>query len=268
MGDAGGTGSARICNGVALADLGDTEGFEKGGEEDRLYAFKLSDGVYKRKKVTAQEWGGAQKLGELTDVDVSYAVPRRLHTLAFTGSKWIAFADPTQQTGWLISYVATGREHKVRNVTNAGTRLCSYVPETKNVVISEQYTLKTGNSREGILKMVSEFSPAGIIGAGIPTSTILLEVILGDVLPGFKLKWTSAHAQKELGAFIKARERPLVRFTLGGIQHEAEHRFLDISKIHVGPVELKRLRFTPAGLTSDESSVVLGHLNLSDSGDS
>ena len=59
-----------------------------------------------------------------------------------------------------------------------------------------------------------------------------------------------------------------MRFTLGGIQHEAEHRFLHISNNHVGPVELKRLRFTPAGLTSDESSVVLGHLNLSDSGDS
>ena len=91
-------------------------------------------------------------------------------------------------------------------MTNSGTRLYSYVPETKNVVISEQYTLKTSNSRERILKMVSEFSPAGIIGAGKePTSTILLEVILGDppdgvleVLPGFKLKWASALAQKAL----------------------------------------------------------------------
>ena len=98
------------------------------------------------------------------------------------------------------------------------------------------------------MKMVSVFSPAGIIGAGKdPTSTILLEVILGDppddfveVLPGFKLKWTSAHAaQKELGAFIRVQERPLVRFTLRGIQHEVEHRFLDISKIHVGPVSSK-----------------------------
>ena len=75
MGDAGGPESARKCPGVALADLGDTEGFEKGGEEGQLYAFELSDGVYKRKKVTAQEWGGAQKLGELSDVDLSYAVP-------------------------------------------------------------------------------------------------------------------------------------------------------------------------------------------------
>ena len=178
MGDAGGLGSARKCPGVALADLGDTEGFEKGGEEGQLYAFERSDGMYKRKKVTAQEGDGAQKLRELSDVDVSYAVPRRLHQLAFTGSKWIAFADSTQQTGWLIDirisspYVATGQHHKVRKVTNSGTRLCSYVPETKNVVISEQYTLKTSNSREGILKMVFEFSPAGIIGAGKePTST-------------------------------------------------------------------------------------------------
>ena len=99
MADAGGPGSARKCPGVALADLGDTEGFEKGGEEGQLYAFELSDGVYKRKKVTAQERGGAQKLGELSDVDVSFAVPRRLHTLAFTGSRWVAFADPVQETG-------------------------------------------------------------------------------------------------------------------------------------------------------------------------
>ena len=60
MGDAGGPGSARKCPGVALSDLGDTEGFEKGGDEGRLYAFELSNGVYKRRKVT--EGGGAQKL--------------------------------------------------------------------------------------------------------------------------------------------------------------------------------------------------------------
>ena len=273
---------AQGAPGNALADLWDTEGFEKGGEEGQLYAFELSDGVYKRKKVTIQEGGGAQKFGELSDVDVSYAVPRWLHTLAFTGSKWVAFADPVQETGWMIDirisspYVATGQHHKVWKVTNSGTRLCSYIPETRNVVVSKQHTLKTSNSREGILKMISEFSPAGIIGAGKePASTILLEVILGEppdhlveILPGFKLKWTSAHAQKELGALIRVRAYPQVRFTLNGIQPDADYLFLDISKIHVGPVKLKRLRFTPADLTSEQSSVVLSHLNLSDSGDS
>ena len=83
----------------------------------------------------------------------------------------MAFADPVQQTGWLIDiriyspYVVTGQQHKVQKVTNSGTRLCSYVPETKHVVISEQYTLKTSNNREGILKMVSEFPPPGLVEA-------------------------------------------------------------------------------------------------------
>ena len=163
MVDAGGPGSARKCPGVALADLGDTEGFEKDREENQLYAFQLSDGVYKRKKVTL-EGTGPLKLSELSDVDVSNVVPRHLHTLVFTGRKWVAFADPVQQMGWLVDvkvsapYVVTGQQHKVRKVTNGGTRLCSYVPETKNVVISERYTLKTSNSRQGVVKMVSEFA--------------------------------------------------------------------------------------------------------------
>ena len=50
MADAGGPGSIRKCPGVALADLCDTEGFNKDGEENQLYGFQLSDGVYKRKK--------------------------------------------------------------------------------------------------------------------------------------------------------------------------------------------------------------------------
>ena len=58
MSDAGGPGSARKCPGLALADPGDTEGFEKDGEEGQLYGLQLSDGVYKRKQVVTQEGGG------------------------------------------------------------------------------------------------------------------------------------------------------------------------------------------------------------------
>ena len=36
MVDAGGPGSVRKCRGVALADLGDVEGFDRSGEEDQL----------------------------------------------------------------------------------------------------------------------------------------------------------------------------------------------------------------------------------------
>ena len=65
--------------------------------------------------------------------------PKALHTLVFTGSTWVALADPLQQTGWLIDlkilslYVVTGKEHKLSKIVNCGTRLCSYIPETKKL---------------------------------------------------------------------------------------------------------------------------------------
>ena len=149
MVDAGGPGSVRKCPGVALADLGDVEGFDRSGEEDHLYAFQLSDGVYKRKKLPPSEGIRSLKFEELSDVDISHAVPRRLHSLAFTGDKWVAFADPAQQTCWLIDlkiaspYVVTGKEHNLRKVVNSGTRLCSFIPETRNIIVSEDQAQAT-----------------------------------------------------------------------------------------------------------------------------
>ena len=107
MADAGGPVSVRKCSGVALAGLGDTEGFDKDREENQLYGFQLSDGVYKRKKESL-------KFEDLSDLDLAYAVPKRHHMLAFAEGKWFPFADPVQQTGWLIDirisspYVMTG----------------------------------------------------------------------------------------------------------------------------------------------------------------
>ena len=208
MVDAGGPGSVKKCHGIALADLIDTEGFGRDGKEDRLCASQLSEGVYRIKEVT-REGVGSLKFGELSDLDTSHAVPKRAHTLAFTGSEWVAFADSDQRTGWRIDvkiispHVATGKRYKVRKVVNSGTQLCSYITETRSIIIEEaqdkcSYMLKTSNSTQGILKMVSKFSPSGIIGLGLSTSTILLEIFLGDrpddfvdFLPGFKLSHLS-----------------------------------------------------------------------------
>ena len=94
-------------------------------------------------------------------------------------------------------------------------------------------TLKTSNSRQGTLKMVSEFSPAGIIGLGLTssTSTILLEIFLGDrpddfidVLPGFKLKRPQKHANKKIGLRILVKESPQVNFTLESLQQQIDYR--------------------------------------------
>ena len=143
MVDAGGPGSVRKCPGAALADLGDVEEFDRSGEEDQLYAFQLSDGVYKRKTFTPSEGIWSLKFEKLRDIDISHAVPRRLHSLAFTGDKWVAFADPVQQTVWFIDlkiaspYVVTGNEHKLRKLVNSGTRLCSFIHETRNIIVSK-----------------------------------------------------------------------------------------------------------------------------------
>ena len=98
---------------MALVDLDDVEGFDRSGEEDQLYTFQLSDGVYKRKKFITSD---SLKFKELSDVDISHAVPRRIHSLAFTGRQWVAFADHIQQTDWLIDlkisspFIVTGKK--------------------------------------------------------------------------------------------------------------------------------------------------------------
>ena len=112
--------------------------------------------------------------------------------------------------------------------------------------------------------MVSEFSPAGIIGLGLASSTFLLEIFLGDrpddfvdVLPGFKLKWPQGHANENIGVRILVKEIPEVNLTLEGIQHQTDYRFLNLDKIHLCPSSLKRLRFTPGELAPDQATVII-----------
>ena len=134
-------------------------------------------GSTKEKKFTPSEGIRSLKFEELSDIDISHAVPRRLHSLAFTGDKRIAFADPVQQTGWFIDlkiaspYVVPGKEHKLRKVVNSGIRLCSFIPETRNIIVSkapdQSYVLKTGNGKRVSLKMVSEFPPPPPPAAGM-----------------------------------------------------------------------------------------------------
>ena len=106
-------------------------------------------GSTKEKKFTPSEGIRSLKFEELRDGDISHAVPRRLHSLAFTGDKWVAFEDPVQQTGWLIDlkiaslYVVTEKEHKIRKVVNSGTRLCSFSPKRETLSLLKHQTKAT-----------------------------------------------------------------------------------------------------------------------------
>ena len=95
MVDAGGPGSVRKCPGAALADLGDVEGFDRSEEEDQLYAFELSDRVYERKMFSPSGEIRSQKFEEVSDVDISLAVPRRPYSLAFTGTNGLPLQTPS-----------------------------------------------------------------------------------------------------------------------------------------------------------------------------
>ena len=170
--------------------------------------------------------------------------------------------SPVQRTVWPIDlkivslYVVTGKEHKLRKVVNSRTRLCSFIPETRIIIVSKapgpSYVLKAGNGKRGSLKMVVEFPPAGIAGLGLSVLTILLEIVLGDgpddfvdVLLGFKLKWPQKCANRGVVISIIVQETPQVLFTLADIQGEVNFHLLNLDKLSIGPITLKRLRFAP-----------------------
>ena len=96
-------------------------------------------------------------------------------------------------------------------------------------------------------------------------STILLEIILRDgpdnvvdVLSGFKLNWPQKYAKQGVGIRIIVQETPQVLFTLADNQGEADFHLLNLDKLFIGPVFLKRLRFTPAELSFDQTAVLIG----------
>ena len=145
----------------------------------------------------------------------------------------------------------TGKEHKLRKVVNSSTQLCSFIPETRNIVVSKapeaaRYLLKTGNGKQGSHKLVSEFPTAGTIGLGLSVSKILLEVVLGDgsddfvdVFTGLKLKWPEKYANQGVGIRIIVQETPQVLFTLADIQGEADFHLLNLDKLFISRSPLK-----------------------------
>ena len=153
---------------------------------ERNICFQLSDGVYKRTQIT-QEGIGSLKFGALDDVDVSYAFENRVLTFVYANMKWVAFCGPplTDGMGNCREDQLSVRHNwavKQDSIVNSWTSLCFYIPETKNIVLSEDYTVKMNKSWHGILKMVSEFSPQGIIGLGLPKSTIFSRYV-SETLP-------------------------------------------------------------------------------------
>ena len=65
----------------------------------------------------------------------------------------------------------------------------------------------------------------------------------------------SMHIKKWVRILVK--ESPQVNFTLEDLQQQIDYRLLNLDKIHIDPVSLKRLRFTTGELTPDQATVII-----------
>ena len=99
----------------------------------------------------------------------------------------------------------------------------------------------------------------------LSASTIPLGIVLGDgpddfvdVLPGFKLKCPQKYANQGVGIRFIVQETPQVLLTLADIQGEADFHLLNLDKLFIGQVSLKRLRFTPGERSFDQTAVIIG----------
>ena len=61
----------------------------------------------------------------------------------------------------------------------------------------------------------------------------------------------------KIGVRILVKEIPEVNLIIESIQHQTDYRTLNLDKIHICLVSLKRLRFTPGELTPDQATVII-----------
>ena len=270
MVDAGGPGThaVKVCTTAGLSDLGDTEGFGDPGIENKLYAFQLSGGVYKRVEVPVATTQGPLSFGDLSDITVGNVVVNRHYRLHYTENGWKPITDIiTAVGGWQIEikpalpYLHLKKNSTLHKILNKGQLLVSYVPgRKKNVVVAETeehgYVLGMRGAKNGTLKLVSEF-PFRVA----PGSTVCIEVILGDhhddfvtLVPGVKLRWDQRLANKLLNIYIRIprqQEDPIVLLSIAGVEKQIAVENLSLNTVHLGHFKLRRLYYSIHGLTVD-----------------
>lgn len=269
MADAGGPGTHNVkpCTTLGLADLGDTKGFDDPGMENKLYAFQLSEGLYKRKEVNVGG-DGALTFGELTDVNVDGVEQNKPYQFILNENNvWGPYEDPIEAAGgWEIDmqiiqpYITIGKNHEFRKLQNSGTLLCSYHTRQDNVIVKNTdfgYAVGMRGKKKGSLRLNKEFD----FGSPAENSVIILDVVLGDasdefkeVIKGLNIKWNAKNANKPLTIYIKKQSRgvdPVIRFSLEDIlQNVPLLSDLNFDFIHIGALDFKRIRYTTLPLSS------------------
>lgn len=253
MVDAGGPG----CITLALSDLGDTEGFDARGEENKIYAFQLAGGVYRRVAVSESET--PVQFEDLSDVDTTGVQPNKYYSLLYQNSKWIPYIDVIREIGgWDLDFVlktttlSIGKGHVLRKIRNSGNLLASLVPNKGTQAIinrfeeNGKYCVTTADGSRGILELRCEF------GDDIPppASTVNLKIMLGaptedfvPVIQGLSIKWRDVHANKELSIYIRREgDGGRVQFSMEGIETNVSITF-PLDKVYIGNISLIRFAY-------------------------
>lgn len=113
MADTGGPRSIRKFHGTALAIL---LTLKVSAGTERKVDYMLSSRLKGYTKVTIE---GKFKFDELSNRGI-YAVSKRVHSLVFTESKWVAFADPIQKQDGLFTKTSSLRTSLLRKSTKFG----------------------------------------------------------------------------------------------------------------------------------------------------
>ena len=76
--------------------------------------------------------------------------------------------------------------------------------------------------------------------------------------PALSSSGQKKYANEGVGISIIVQDTPRVLFTLKDIEREADFHLLNLDNLFIGPVSLKRLRFTPGELSFDQTAVIIG----------
>ena len=139
-----------------------------------------------------------------------------------------------------------------------------FIPETRNIVdskaLDQSYVLKTGNGKRGSLRW-SPNSPqreSSVWGYLSRRSSLrlFLEMGLTTSLMSYPASSSSGHNDTQIKGFkfissFKRHLRCCSRLQIFRVR-------LPVEKLFIGPVSLKRLRFTPGELSFDQTAVIIG----------
>ena len=202
-----------ISTGTAESNLLDTSI----GVEDKVYGFKFKNNAYNQEEIKPE------KLEELSDVDFKDAeINVKYNLIKNNKGKWFLM----KPINWVINLSVTpqnifvGKQHRLKKIMNNGSALVSYVSNKRQSIFIQEkdndyYLKRSEDIADNIpvfLQILDEFNEAKLKVSR--NSTIVIELYLQNapteaitILPGVKINWNAAQANKNCVIFIRGTDQ-------------------------------------------------------------